>query len=151
MSIVARALGATGKTLVKTGKPLLSGTVRKVAKEEMEEDFMKRLMPYRLSKKGAAIGATALVAANGVQLGSDIMDFNEAKTVGQLSVSTLANQVGVTPSNHSAKFVRDIPKELSTSSMNRINPFYERAGKTGLQYYDDNAGGDLVLALHKLR
>lgn len=151
---VFKALGATakatGKGAVNTAKFAKKHGIKRVSDEVMENNLIKRALPYEFTGKGVAMMGLGAAAWNVGAVAQDVHTFQNARNIGELNVSTMVNHVGVTPSNHSAKFVRSIPGEISETWIDKANVF--RGGPTtGIQYYDDNAGGDLVLALHKLR
>lgn len=144
------AAKATGKGAIKTAKFAKKHGVKRVSPEEMERNLIKRALPYEFTGVGVAAMGLGVGLWNAGALAQDIHTFQHARNIGELNVSTMANHVGVTPSNHSAKFVRSIPGDISETVIDKVNVF-RNGPTTGIQYYDDNAGGDLVLALHKLR
>ena len=154
MSVVLKALGATakatGKGAVNTAKFAKKHGIKKVSDDVMERNLIKRALPYEFTLGGVAMMGAGAGLWNAGAVAQDVHTFQNARNIGELSVSTMANHVGVTQSNHSAKFVRSIPTEISETLVDKANIF-RKGPTTGIQYYDDNAGGDLVLALHKLR
>lgn len=154
MSVILKALGTTakvtGKGAVNTAKFVGKHGFTRVSDEVMANNPIKKVLPYQMNIKGAAMLGGGALAYNTARVGQDVVTFQQARNIGELNVSTLANHVGVTRSNHSAKFVRDIPKDISETMWDKVTPFRD-GPTTGVQFYDDNAGGDLVLALHKLR
>lgn len=154
MSVVLKALGktakATGKGAINTTKFIGKHGIKRLPDEAIANNPIKKVLPYQVTGAGAFMLGMGATAYNAAQVGQDVYTFQKARNIGELNVSTMANHVGVTRSNHSAKFVRDIPNDISQTWLDNMNPFRD-GPTTGVKYYDDNAGGDLVLALHKLR